>query len=559
MDNSTNNGLANASIKVHLQNGTLVSETLTNDDGSYSVNFIDTNTVFIVIANKLGYVPIAKTITVTPSSDPGDPNLYGTANFRLYELPTYSGNASSYLLNVGALPSILLDIYAGRSSAWVNSTNSPYSNGGGTPLEVRLLSGSLLSGLLDVYSTGNEGYKYGGLDVSANATLDALLLSLGLDVGLLNATAYSSINPPESSGGSDVASLDLGIQLLISLLSLNVDAITADSSVIPNFNTGLLVSSSNSGAANITVTLLGFNLLEIEALQTNAIASVNGNPGGAIADFNWQVADIRAFGESILAQLTADGSVDIGIDFGLFYLHVLTLSLGADEETTTPDGTYARASGDALRLQILGLLGEGLVNLIIGHAEAEAQVPVGGLDVDTSDLSITKTVNNPNPNYLQNVTFTLTARNHGPDNATGVTVTDLLPAGLRFISADGNYNSTTGIWTIGNLATNATAVLNIIAQVIASNTQLTNTATINGTNYDQNTTNNQANTTVTVNAASDLGISKTVNNPNPNYLDNVTFTLTARNHGPDNATGVTVTDLLPAGLRFISADGNYNS
>ncbi|MEN4018988.1 MAG: hypothetical protein PQ975_10640, partial [Methanobacterium sp.] len=67
--------------------------------------------------------------------------------------------------------------------------------------------------------------------------------------------------------------------------------------------------------------------------------------------------------------------------------------------------------------------------------------------------------------------------------------------------ADGNYNSTTGIWTIGNLATNATAVLNIIAQVIASNTQLTNTATINGTNYDQNTTNNQANTTVTVGPA----------------------------------------------------------
>jgi uncharacterized repeat protein (TIGR01451 family) len=182
------------------------------------------------------------------------------------------------------------------------------------------------------------------------------------------------------------------------------------------------------------------------------------------------------------------------------------------------------------------------------------------LDVDpVTDLSITKTVDNSRPNYLQKVTFTLTAHNNGPETATGIIVVDKLPKGLKFISANGNYNSATGIWTIGNLANSATAVLNIVAQVVTSNTKLTNTANITGSELDLNSANNMANATINVGPASDLGITKTVNNTRPKYLQKVTFTLTAHNYGPNNATGVKVTDKLPSGLKFISSNGNYNS
>ena len=549
-DNSTNKGLGNVTIRV-LQNNTQVAQTTTNSDGTYSLNFVNSNTIYTIIASKVGYMPISKTITVTRISNLTNPNFYGTADFKLYKLLKYSGNASSYVLNVGALPQILLDIYAGKSSAWVNSSSTTYSKGSGSSLEIKLLTASLLSGLLDVYSTGNDGYKTGGLLPAHNSTLNKILNNLGLNIGLLSAESNSSANPPYASGTSTLASIDLDITLLkaLHILSLNVDAIDSSSSVIPNFNTGVLVSTSKAGVANITVTLLGEKLLEIEALQTSAIASVNGKPGGASATFNWKVASVKLLGANVtLDQLKA----------GISIPGILTLSLGGQKTTTSADGTYAKVSGDALRLQVLEILGGGLVNLIIGHVEAEAQVPIGGLHLTTSDIEISKTVNNAHPNYLQNVKYIIKVHNNGPDAATGVTVTDKLPTGLKFISSNGNYDPATGIWTVGNLANGGESTLEITAQVVASNTQITNIASINGNNYDPDSCNDQSSTTINVGAASDLGITKTVNNAKPKYLQKVTFTITAHNYGPDNATGVKVTDKLPKGLKFISVSGNGN-
>ena len=65
-------------------------------------------------------------------------------------------------------------------------------------------------------------------------------------------------------------------------------------------------------------------------------------------------------------------------------------------------------------------------------------------------------------------------------SATGVTVNDLLPAGLTFVSATpsvGTYNNATGVWTVGTLNNNSQATLQIIATVTQFNTA-TNTAEV---------------------------------------------------------------------------------
>src|SRR5207249_761257 len=75
---------------------------------------------------------------------------------------------------------------------------------------------------------------------------------------------------------------------------------------------------------------------------------------------------------------------------------------------------------------------------------------------------------NAAPNVGQTVTFTLVLSNAGPNAATNVAVTDLLPAGLAFVSANpgqGSYDAATGVWTVGTVASGGVATLQITARV----------------------------------------------------------------------------------------------
>jgi uncharacterized repeat protein (TIGR01451 family) len=87
----------------------------------------------------------------------------------------------------------------------------------------------------------------------------------------------------------------------------------------------------------------------------------------------------------------------------------------------------------------------------------------------TADLAVTKAVSNPAPNVGDTITFTVNLTNNGPNNATGVSVNDLLPAGLTLVSAtpsQGTYNSATGLWAVGNVAIKQTQTLQLVAKVV---------------------------------------------------------------------------------------------
>ena len=83
-----------------------------------------------------------------------------------------------------------------------------------------------------------------------------------------------------------------------------------------------------------------------------------------------------------------------------------------------------------------------------------------------ADLWLEKTASTLTPIFRDNVTFTLTVHNDGPSNATGVTVQDVLPAGLAYVSDNGGGAYAGGIWTVGNLAVGASASLQITANII---------------------------------------------------------------------------------------------
>ncbi|WP_119789298.1 Ig-like domain-containing protein [Flavobacterium anhuiense] len=110
-----------------------------------------------------------------------------------------------------------------------------------------------------------------------------------------------------------------------------------------------------------------------------------------------------------------------------------------------------------------------------------------------TDLGITKTVDNATPCIGSNVEFTVKVSNLGGNNVSGISVTDLLPSGYTYVSSTpsvGVYDSTTGIWTIGDVEAQSSMTLKIVATVNASG-NYTNTASLpNG--IDNNTANNSA-------------------------------------------------------------------
>jgi uncharacterized repeat protein (TIGR01451 family) len=185
------------------------------------------------------------------------------------------------------------------------------------------------------------------------------------------------------------------------------------------------------------------------------------------------------------------------------------------------------------------------------------------------DLELAKTVDNPAPNVGDDVTFTITVTNQGPSDATGVTVRDLLPAGLTYVSdsTGGGYVPGTGVWTIGPIPATGSATFDVTATVTTA-AAVTNSAEVvaagqtdvdSTPDNDDPTEDDQGSATVTAQAI-DLELTKTVAATRVPLGGQTTFTITVTNLGPSVATGVTGADLLPAGVTYISdsSGGSYD-
>ncbi len=126
-----------------------------------------------------------------------------------------------------------------------------------------------------------------------------------------------------------------------------------------------------------------------------------------------------------------------------------------------------------------------------------------GFVTSSADLAISKT-DAPDPVVVGNtVTYTIKVGNNGPDQASGVQVTDTLPAGLQLVSATASQGACGGTTTltcnVGTLAVGATATITVVGTATAAG-PLTNTATVSAASADPNTANDSASTTTTVNA-----------------------------------------------------------
>jgi uncharacterized repeat protein (TIGR01451 family) len=181
---------------------------------------------------------------------------------------------------------------------------------------------------------------------------------------------------------------------------------------------------------------------------------------------------------------------------------------------------------------------------------SSAHVPVG----PKVDLGITKMASATTLSAGGQVMYTLVVQDHGPSDATGITVSDPAPAGLSIVSAHPSQGSCTTTassvdCSLGGLANGGAAQILVTADVASTAVgSLANTAMVTGDQPDPDQSNNSSTATLNVTQppvaqpVADLQVIKTVNHARARFGQPLIYTLKVKNLGPATATNAIVTD-----------------
>lgn len=212
-------------------------------------------------------------------------------------------------------------------------------------------------------------------------------------------------------------------------------------------------------------------------------------------------------------------------------------------------------------------MGNGEGGGILLPGQEPAPIILGGgqvsLTLKPADLGITKVGSPASVTQGRNVTYTMEVTNNGPNPATGVTVTDSLPAGATAISSSAGCSGTSTVTcNVGDLANGAKATVTITARMDQVGTR-TNTAKVTSGVPDTNAANDQASATTTVTAPPPPPVAQVAAATTPPRArlsvtktgplaatagQTATYRIRVRNLSSTAATRVRLVDVLPSGL-----------
>ncbi len=328
---------------------------------------------------------------------------------------------------------------------------------------------------------------------------------------------------------------DTSSVILSPILNLIDRSVTKNFSVQPNATAGdtiiFTVTLTNNGNIpsyqNNLIDTLQSGYTFVSYTSTNGIYNVSNIVIGGINPFTWNV-DTLLPGETDTLEVTA-------------------IINGGGEH-------YNRASIDT-----------------INDPTPTNNTAVANPTLASADLSLTKSVDKHFPQLNENITYTIKVNNAGPSLVSQLTVKDILPAELQFITStpsQGSYNQASGIWTVADnnsgiqaLNNGGIATLSIVAKVISIGV-IINTAEVSSSNVvdpDSSPLNglleDDLDTAAIKVGAVDLSITKTVSDSLPSMVEivnnqtnlinpKITFTITVINTGESAATGVSLVDTL---------------
>ena len=182
------------------------------------------------------------------------------------------------------------------------------------------------------------------------------------------------------------------------------------------------------------------------------------------------------------------------------------------------------------------------------------------IDPPSADLSITKT-DSPDPVIAGNeLYYTLTVHNGGPDTASAITVKDTLPAQVDYVTSTNSTCSAVGqvvTCAVPDLASGASYSFQIKVAVktnaaAGGPTTIFNTTSVSSSEtLDPDASNNSVTEATIVEDLADVGVTKLCKpDTSPSADEPIICTIYVDNSGPSDARGVTLTDVILGSSRF---------
>ncbi len=552
--------LPGATVIVNSNSGKTLASTTTDANGYYSVNFYSAETTFSIIASYVGCNPITKSITVANGPNyPTDPNKYGTLNFILTPKNatlTGTGNGQNVYIqgqNKNGFAGVIIVRVDGATT-----TYDAYCIDLFTPISVNdklLVNGPLPGTAGDLPSEvewDKVSYILNHYSPSSNNEAAAIQCAIwyftSVHYGTYNPSApvgtyYQYMTAPHdgtirtwhSWGG--YYTYDETIRNRAWNIINEVNAAT-----IPPYPNSLTLTPETITVANgQTVTV------------TATVKDVDGNPvQGVTVNFQTTSGSITATGTT-----DANGQVSRTLTLTNNQNAVVTAYVSGNYGNLLYDDQYA-----SVRKQ--NLVARNVFPLTISDISIVNTAA-------TANVALSQTVNGGSSatvNVGNTVTYIITAKNNGPSNATGIVISDVVPAGLSGVTVTtsvGTYYN--GVWTIPSLANGTNATLTITGTVTEAMAGLTTNNSATRTTQDQY--NNMPLTTIATVYVTAIDIRVRTNAwyydadigdyKYDYYASNTpVFMLVVNNLGPDDATNVTIEYIIPAGFEYIASTTREN-
>ncbi len=369
--------------------------------------------------------------------------------------------------------------------------------------------------LIDSTLSGNSAVA----SASSSTAVGGILNLFGV-VTLTNSTVSGNStggNPSNAFGGI----LNSSPSSVVTLTNSTVSGNSASAPGVSAFNAVGGISNSGGSLTLTSSTLSGNSATEPDGGSMPPVGGISNVFGGSLTAENTLIAD-QSGGPNcygLAANSDSGYNLDDGTSCGFSTANHSRSSLdplldpAGLQDNGGPTQTIALLSGSPA-IDAIPPAVNGCGTTITTDQRGVSRPQGSGCDIGAfelvptgADLAITKS-GAPNPVVSGNrLTYTLTATNSGPRDATGVTVTDPLPATVHFNSVSSTQGSCSRSTTkpkdgtvtcsLGNLANGASASITIVVTTTTPGT-LTNTATVSGNQTDPNPLNNSATATTTV-------------------------------------------------------------